>query len=350
MAVRVSAILNFYIHRRYLEDALRSIASQESARPLDVVILSPEPNIEISPRVEQLAAEQGHDLRVVPIPSVPAGAGLKIGATAARGDYLAILDDDDLWEPGKVRWIEIACEQLPEVGYLHNSQRFVDSANRPLSPLNPHRLVRHPSSLLPEGRSLAVDTHDVRSIARSMAFAPDFNNSSCVIDRSVLVGASPAIEMVTRGEDSFLFYVALLSGRPMFLTSNRYTRYRLHSAASTAAEPSAGVGAARLSGYISYADDHIAMLDLIRRHLILQVTSPAVREWLAHDIAFWSVLRGVASAQLHSQSGVDTLRELLGGTRVRPRSREVYAAIWGVASFLAPRFTQSAFVGWRHVW
>jgi len=347
MVIRVSAILNSYVHRQYLDDALRSVVSQESLRPLDIVVLSPDPAFSIPRPLEQVAHDRGHEVRILTIPAGPAGVGLKVGASAARGDLLAVIDDDDLWEPGKIRWIERSAEAVPRVGYLHNAQRFVDSKNRPLSALSPHRLVRHPASLLAEGRSSMVDPRDAASIARGMAFAPDFNNSSCVIDRAVLLDASPALDLVARGEDSFLFYTALLSGRPMALTSDRLTRYRLHPAASTAAEDR--TGARRLAAYVAYATDHVEMIELIQRHLADR-GPPEVREWLAHEFAFWTILRGVALRDLRAHRGQDQVRAILGEGRVRPRSREVYAGLWGIWGLLTPALARSAFLAWRRAW
>jgi len=349
MAPRVTALLNSYVHDRYVMEALGSVVTQASSRPVDIVILSPKSDFEVPPPLARAAEERGHSLRVVRIPVGPAGAGLMLGARAAQGDYLAVLDDDDLWEPGKIRWIETEVERTPGVGYLHNSQRFVDERNRPLFALNPHRLVRHPSSLLPEGREIVVDPRDPMSIARGMTLAPDFNNSSCVIDRSILLETSAALERVARGEDSFLFYSALLSGRRLALTSNRLTRYRLHAAASTAGESRGARGIAALDGYVAYASDHVDMIRLILDHLPDHAL-PEVPEWLAHEDAFWSTLRDVALREVRGPEALGRVRELLGRGSVRPRTREVYAALWGAWAILSPGLARAAFRAWRFAW
>ena len=178
MPARVSVILNSYVHRQYVADALASVATQDSSAPIDVVILTPDASFEVPEPVRRSAAERGHVFRVVRIPAGPAGVGLRIGATTARGDLLAVLDDDDLFEPGKIRWIETVAEEVEKVGYLHNAQSFVDARNRSLSPLNPHRLVRHPASLWPEGRSLTVDPHDPALIARGMSLAESLTSAT----------------------------------------------------------------------------------------------------------------------------------------------------------------------------
>jgi len=348
MSARVSVLLNSYIHRQFVWDALGSVVGQDSARPVDIVILSPDPRFEVPESLLRSAAERSHEVRVVRIPAGPAGLGLKSGGLAARGSLLAILDDDDLWEPGKLRWIESVAAQVPEVAFLHNSQTFVDRRNRPLSVLNPHRLVRHPSSLSRSGHEYTVDTRDGRSIERGMAFAPDFNNSSCVIDRSTLLD-SPVLERVPRGEDSFLFYTALLTGRPMALTSDRLTRYRLHRAASTTGQSPVAPGSGILPGYVAYVDDHIEVMRQILGHLPSGALDET-REWLAHEVAFWSILRGIATGQMRDMGGAARIRELLGTGRVRLRSREIYVGLLGVSGIAAPVLTLASFRAWRLAW
>ncbi len=348
MAGRISVVINAYVHRRFLEEALASAVAQESRRPLDIVILSPDPDFNVPAGPLKAATDRSHTIRTLLIPAGPAGVGLKAAAQAAQGDFLAILDDDDLWEPGKIAWVEEAVANTPEVGYLHNSQRFVDGRNRPLGPMNPHRLIRHPSSLAREGRRCTIDPADPGSVALGMSFAPDFNNSSCVVERAALL-ESPIVERVARGEDSFLFYTALLRGRPMALTSDRLTRYRIHALASTTGRSPVAAGSGMLPGYLAYVDDHLHMIRLVLEQVPAH-DDRAVREWLLHELAFWTILHGIANGRLREEEGARSIRTLLGGGRIRPRSRELYAGLLGAWGLAAPATALAGFRAWRLAW
>ena len=348
MAPRITAVLNSYLRVQYLWEALASILHQDSDRPLDVVLLSAIPGLEVPEGLRRLAEERAHSLRVVPIPPGPVGVGLSTGATAARGDYLALLDDDDLWVPGKIRAIERAVGECPELGYFHNAQTFIGPSGRALGPWSPHRLVRHPSSLRRPGSTLVVNPRDGESVRRGLDFAPDFNNSSLVVRRDELLAPRIPLREVRRGEDTFLWYVFLGARRPIYLTSDRWTKYRLHGAASTAGSAAGGRVSDPFAGYVALARGHVESLELIREHL-LRDCEPVVADWLASDMAFWETMAATASGAGPTADARTRLRQLLG-KGVRPRSKEVFGWGWGVGAHFAPRTTRAAFRAWRHAW
>jgi hypothetical protein len=349
MVEQISVVLNAYLARGYVWEALRSVLAQKSARPLDVILLSATEGIAVPAELERMAEERTHSIRVLPAPEGPVGVGVVKAAESARGELVAFLDDDDLWEEGKIPWVESVAGERPSVGYLHHSQTFVDARNRPLSPLSPHRLIRHPSSLMREGRSLVIDPSDPRSLAQAIPFYPDLNNSSCVVRRSILLERAPTLERVRRGEDTFLFYCGVLSGLPMALTSDRLSRYRLHGAAATVARAPVAGPTAYAQRFGDHVEGHIESLGLLAG-LIPRGAAPEIQQSVERDLAFWELL-GAAAARGGGRSATFRgFRTLLRRPGLPMRSRDAYALLLGIARTASPSITRLAFRSWRAAW
>jgi len=61
-------------------------------------------------------------------------AARNCGLRAARGDYIALLDSDDVWKPWKLE-VQLACLNfLPEVGMIWTNMEAVDPAGRVTNP------------------------------------------------------------------------------------------------------------------------------------------------------------------------------------------------------------------------
>ena len=65
-------------------------------------------------------------IRLIKQPNQGAATARNTGIFAARGEYIAFLDADDLWEPTKLEQ-QVAClEASPEVGLVHTAIRYIN--------------------------------------------------------------------------------------------------------------------------------------------------------------------------------------------------------------------------------
>lgn len=107
----VSVVVPVHNGERYLDEALRSILGQTYA-PIDLVVVddgSQDGSVAV-------AAAHGTHLRLLRH-CAPKGAAAarNLGASSARGVYLAFLDHDDLWLPDKLAAQVRALEESPEL-------------------------------------------------------------------------------------------------------------------------------------------------------------------------------------------------------------------------------------------
>lgn len=347
MTLPITVLLNAYVRMSFIEESLASILNQQANSPFELVLLNANKDWPVPDSAQRLAKERGIEIIRVTVPPGPVGQGLHLGAAAAHGDVVAILDDDDLWEQGKIMAVEAAFRENPKLALFHNGQTFVDQLNKPISPLSPHRLVRHPSSLIPEGRRCLVRPDDLSRIPELLALEPMFNNSSIVIRRSILQSLGDRVAPLPGGEDTFLFLCALATGGELLATSDRLTRYRIHSAGS-ASGPSGVAASGIADSYAGFVSRHLESLQLLRRVLSSE-TSPLVLEILEHEEAYYSLMRNLTCPQPNKSSG-NEIRKLLSRHYTPPSLRSLGAASLGLASSVSSKWASRAFLTWRMAW
>ena len=98
---------------------LRAVQSvlQQAGISLEVVVVIDGPD---DSTVRALTAIDDPRVRIVPLPNSVGGAEARnTGVRNARGEWIAFLDDDDEWLPGKLR------SQFEQLGALPNPQHFI---------------------------------------------------------------------------------------------------------------------------------------------------------------------------------------------------------------------------------
>ncbi|HEU5048440.1 MAG TPA: glycosyltransferase family 2 protein [Rickettsiales bacterium] len=125
MTVRVSIAIAAYKAADYLEKAVRSALTQ-TEQDIEVVIVddcSPDATCAIA---HKLAAEDAR-VHVVALPKNVGGAGaLNRAIDAAQGEWVAVLDADDWYEPTRIEKLLTAAEWAG-VDMVADNQHFVDA-------------------------------------------------------------------------------------------------------------------------------------------------------------------------------------------------------------------------------
>ncbi|MFN8002607.1 MAG: glycosyltransferase family 2 protein [Acidobacteriota bacterium] len=84
---------------------------------------------------ELVENQYGYDPRVRYVYQTNAGvsAARNHGFRLAQGDFVALIDSDDLWEPWKLELQVAAFDRLPQVGMIWTDMRAIDSQGAPIS-------------------------------------------------------------------------------------------------------------------------------------------------------------------------------------------------------------------------
>jgi len=132
-AMRISVVIPSYNRRHTLERALQSVFEQTS--PVDEVILVDDGSTDgSSEMVRQLFPQ----IEVLTQPNLGVSAARNRGITAARFEWIALLDSDDSWLPHKIDQIRRAQKLQPGFVLYHSDEIWMRRGVR-VNPMQKHR-------------------------------------------------------------------------------------------------------------------------------------------------------------------------------------------------------------------
>ncbi|WP_088888791.1 glycosyltransferase family 2 protein [Leptolyngbya ohadii] len=141
MSVSVSVIIPAYNGDRYLTEAIDSALQQTNA---DLTKISLEIDTEIivvddgsTDHTQETLQSYGTQIRSVYQENRGVAAARNRGLELAQGEFIAFLDQDDVWLPNKLA-LQVACFQSnPETGIVHSGWQLVDAERNFLSQIEP---------------------------------------------------------------------------------------------------------------------------------------------------------------------------------------------------------------------
>lgn len=104
MRIVISVVVPTYGRHKQLEAALRSVSRQDCPVPFEVIVVDDNPvDSELFGRNQAMLARRFPEVLHLPNPQSRGGAGARNGGVlAAKGAWVAFLDDDDEWLPDKL--------------------------------------------------------------------------------------------------------------------------------------------------------------------------------------------------------------------------------------------------------
>jgi glycosyltransferase involved in cell wall biosynthesis len=135
----VSAIVPVHNHARFLAQAIQSVRDQRPA-PDEIVVVDDGSTDATSEVLDELA---GPDLVVLRQPRGGPASARNRAIEATRGEWLAFLDADNYWLPGKLETMLRVIEGAPEsIGMAYSGYFLVDQEGRTVAsrpaPARPH--------------------------------------------------------------------------------------------------------------------------------------------------------------------------------------------------------------------
>ncbi|SIS47760.1 glycosyltransferase family 2 protein [Neptunomonas antarctica] len=118
---KISAIVTTYNRGEVLSDCVGAMASQ-IFRPIEIVIVDDGSTDNTCEIVKQLQSELDISIKYIRQSNAGPSEARNAGFDAAIGDYVACCDDDDLWHPQHLEWVNDAINLFPDArvfsGYI----------------------------------------------------------------------------------------------------------------------------------------------------------------------------------------------------------------------------------------
>ena len=131
----VSCIVAAYNYERYVGAALQSALAQDyPADALEVIVVDDGSTDRTPEVVAEAVAASGGRIRSVRQENGGLGAATTRGLREARGEYVTVLDADDLWPADRVRILVDFLETRPEVGLAYGDMELIDADGALLHP------------------------------------------------------------------------------------------------------------------------------------------------------------------------------------------------------------------------
>jgi glycosyltransferase involved in cell wall biosynthesis len=116
----VSVVIPYYNRDKYIDEAVESVLAQ-TLRPLEIIIVN-DCSQESSRRYLDRYAES---CTIIDLPVNVGLAGARnAGIRVARGEFIAFLDDDDIWLPKKLELQREYMEEHPKCAVVHTAAWF----------------------------------------------------------------------------------------------------------------------------------------------------------------------------------------------------------------------------------
>ncbi|MDE2313074.1 MAG: glycosyltransferase family 2 protein, partial [Elusimicrobia bacterium] len=153
--IKISAVINNYNYGRYLPRAVESVLAQDfPADQMEIIIVDDGSTDDSAER----AAAYGERVIYHRQENRGQAGALNAGFARARGAYVALLDADDEWLPGKLRKVIARFEANLKTGLVQHWMRTVDAEGRPLPTYVEHWPERYAFDDLRTGRARFVGT------------------------------------------------------------------------------------------------------------------------------------------------------------------------------------------------
>ncbi len=214
----ISVIITAYNRKEFLANAINSVLRQNiDGVPLEIIVIS---NFHVDvPRFDTNC-----EIRTF-LMDGSIGEFLFTGINMARYDIIAFLDDDDTFNPGKLKMVMEIFSSNNELCYYHNDVKYVDRAGREIDYV---RLVEK-RFWASNNRDLIFDIKsNVKAIKAALEYSGDFNLSSIAIRRNCYINYLPLLKLIKGNTDEFFFWTGIINMGQLMIDNKKFTSYRVH--------------------------------------------------------------------------------------------------------------------------
>lgn len=134
---KVSVCIPTYNHKDYIEDCLLSVISQNTFCDMEILVGDDHSTDGTSDIVERLVSRYGSKIRHIRRENnIGPFRNLKALVREAKGKYIAHLDGDDFWQPGKINAQLYFLQHHPECSACYTNAWIVNNGLTPIGIFN----------------------------------------------------------------------------------------------------------------------------------------------------------------------------------------------------------------------
>jgi glycosyltransferase involved in cell wall biosynthesis len=202
-----TVLIDTYNYGQYVEEAVRSALEQDfPAEQFEVLVVDDGSTDDTAARLEKFAGR----IRYLQKPNGGQASAFNWGLETARGEFIALLDADDVWLPSKLRRVADVFSQQPDAGLVY------------------HRMYEWTENgqLSKEGHFVAASGHVAESRFWLLCY-PMMQASGLVFRRRAMQDLLPIPEVLRTQADAFLTALIIFIC-PVAALDEYLAKYRLH--------------------------------------------------------------------------------------------------------------------------
>lgn len=137
--VLVSVLIDTYNHERFIEEAVRSVLSQDFPSTDREILVVDDGSTD---RTSEILRKFEPQIRTLRKPNGGQASAFNVGIAECRGEIIAFLDGDDWWAPNKLRTVANLLAEDSSLGVVGHAiiEAFNDGSERIIAPERPLRL------------------------------------------------------------------------------------------------------------------------------------------------------------------------------------------------------------------
>jgi glycosyltransferase involved in cell wall biosynthesis len=253
-----TVLINTFNYARYVEQAVRSVLAQDFPTERVEILVVDDGSTDDT---EQRLKEFGDAIRYLKKPNGGQASTFNFGVPYARGEFVALLDADDVWLPNKLRRMHEAFQKQPEAGMAY------------------HRIYewREDGQLSTRGHFVPISGR-VTERRFSLLCYPMMQTSSLVFRRQAIEDLLPVPETLRTQADAYLTALIIFIC-PVVAVDEYLAKYRVHGA-NLFHSGAAGLTTERLENRVAMRAELLVGIETwLRRHEI-DTATPNIRDYL----------------------------------------------------------------------
>jgi glycosyltransferase involved in cell wall biosynthesis len=214
----VSVVVPAYNCARYVAEALRS-ALEQQYNPVEIIVVN-DGSTDDTPEVIRTFGDR---ITLINQSNAGAAAARNAAIEKARGDYIAFLDSDDLWLPGKLAAQVSYLEAHPEIGMVYSawSEWRTDSTGQFEPPAQPGKAI-----------TVAIDPMTSGWLYNRLLLGCIIHTTTVMIRSEIVKQVGTFDVSLRRGQD-YDYWLRVSRVTPIHKLQNRLSLYRIHGESIT---------------------------------------------------------------------------------------------------------------------